>query len=163
MLSPMTASSTPGPDPALSHVELWTDGACSGNPGPGGWAALLRFDSRERVLSGGDPETTNNRMEILSVIEGLRALTRRCHVEVHLDSRYVMDAFIKGWLAGWQRNGWKTSSKQPVKNQDLWEQLAVEVARHDVDWVLVKGHAGVALNERVDVLAVAQRDLHARR
>jgi ribonuclease HI len=139
-------------------VEIWTDGACSGNPGPGGWAALLRWDGHERELSGGEPETTNNRMELRSVIEGLTALTRPMRVTVHTDSTYIQHAFEKGWLAGWQRNGWRTAGKKPVKNQDLWERLAAEVARHDVEFRLVRGHAGVELNERVDQLAVEARD-----
>jgi ribonuclease HI len=144
-------------------VALWTDGACSGNPGPGGWAALLVYGGRERELSGGERSTTNNRMELIGVIEGLRALTRSCKVRVHLDSSYVMHGFTKGWLAAWQANGWRTSAKKPVKNRELWEQLLAEAERHEIDWVLVKGHVGVKLNERVDALAVAQRDLHARR
>jgi ribonuclease HI len=156
---PMTA---PSPAPALPsrqpRVELWTDGACAGNPGPGGWAALLLTDGGERELSGGAADTTNNRMELQSVIEGLRVLTRYSHVDVHLDSTYVMHAFTEDWLEDWRRNGWKTSGKKPVKNQDLWEQLDVEVGRHDVEWVPVKGHSGVALNDRVDALAVVQRD-----
>jgi ribonuclease HI len=144
-------------------VALWTDGACSGNPGPGGWAALLVYGERERELSGGERSTTNNRMELIGVIEGLRALTRSCTVRVHLDSSYVMHGFTKAWLAAWQANGWRTSAKKSVKNRELWEQLLAEADRHEIDWVLVKGHIGVKLNERVDALAVAQRDLHARR
>lgn len=146
----------------LTEVHLWTDGACSGNPGPGGWAALLVSGERERELSGGERATTNNRMELLSVIEGLRALTRPCRVVVHLDSAYVMHGFTKGWLNAWRRNGWRTAARKPVKNRELWERLADEVARHQIEWTLVKGHAGVALNERVDALAVAQRDRHSR-
>jgi len=142
-------------------IELWTDGACSGNPGPGGYAALLRSAYHEREISGGDLETTNNRMELLSVIVGLRALKRSCHVHIHLDSSYVMNAFVKGWLANWQKNNWRTSSKEPVKNQDLWEELLAEVERHEVTWVKIKGHAGVADNERVDELAVSKRDHYA--
>ncbi len=154
-------SSAPPTQP-LTTVELWTDGACSGNPGPGGWAALLCLGAHERELSGGERATTNNRMELLSVIEGLRALTRPCRVRLHLDSSYVMHAFTKGWLAIWQANGWRTAAKQPVKNRELWEQLLVEAGRHEIEWVLVKGHNGVARNERVDALAVAQRDRYAR-
>ena len=142
-------------------VELWTDGACSGNPGPGGWAAILRKGDRVKELSGGDPQTTNNRMELQSVIEGLRALNRPVDVVVHLDSSYVESAFTKGWIDTWRANGWRTSGKQPVKNQDLWEQLIAEVAKHRVSWTLVKGHDGVELNERADELAVAARDLAA--
>jgi ribonuclease HI len=143
-------------------VELWTDGACSGNPGPGGWAAILRKSDRLLELSGGEPETTNNRMELQSVIEGLRALKKQpVDVVVHLDSAYVRSAFTEGWIKGWQRNGWRTAGKKPVKNQDLWEQLIAEVAKHHVRWELVKGHAGVEWNERADELAVAARDAAA--
>jgi ribonuclease HI len=150
----------PGP---LIEVELWTDGACSGNPGPGGWAALLRAGGRERVLSGGERVTTNNRMELTSVVEGLRALKRPCRVRVHVDSSYVKNAFTNGWLARWERNGWKTSGKQPVKNRELWQELQAEASRHAIEWVKVAGHAGVALNERVDRLACAERDRQAER
>jgi ribonuclease HI len=142
----------------LSEVELWTDGACSGNPGPGGWAALLRMGQHERVLSGGEVQTTNNRMELTGVLRGLRALKRPCRVWVHVDSSYVKNAFTNGWVARWQRNGWITSEKQPVKNTELWNELAAEVARHEIEWVKVAGHAGVELNERVDRLATAERD-----
>ncbi len=150
------------PSVPLTTVELWTDGACSGNPGPGGWGALLIFGERQRELSGGEHSTTNNRMELIGVIEGLRALTRSCRVLVHVDSSYVMHGFTKGWLASWQANRWRTSAKKPVKNRELWEQLLAEAGRHELEWVLVKGHDGVKLNERVDALAVAQRNLHAR-
>ena len=145
----------------MSDVELWTDGACSGNPGPGGWAALLRTGSHERVLSGGEALTTNNRMELTGVVRGLRALTRPCVVRVHLDSSYVKNAFTNGWLTRWQGNGWATRDKQPVKNRELWLELLEEVARHEVEWVKVAGHAGVELNERVDGLACAERDRQA--
>jgi ribonuclease HI len=124
---------------------------------------LLILGARERELSGGEHTTTNNRMELTGVIEGLRALTRRCRVRVHVDSTYVMHGFTKGWLASWQANGWRTSAKRPVKNRELWERLAAEAHRHEIEWVLVKGHDGVEQNERVDALAVSQRDLHARR
>jgi ribonuclease HI len=144
----------------LSDVELWADGACSGNPGPGGWAALLRTGEHERVLSGGEPATTNNRMEITGVLRGLSALTRPCRVRVHVDSSYVKNAFTNGWTSRWRRNGWMTSDKRPVKNRDLWEELLLEVARHEIQWVKVAGHAGVELNERVDRLACAERDRH---
>lgn len=136
-------------------VELWADGACSGNPGPGGWGAVLRLGDRVRELSGRDPQTTNNRMELTAVLEGLRALTRPVDVVIHVDSSYVERAFTQGWLEGWRRNGWRTAGKQPVKNRDLWEQLAAEVERHRVTWKRVKGHSGVELNERADALAVA--------
>jgi ribonuclease HI len=146
------------PETGLPEVELWTDGACSGNPGPGGWAALLRMGEHERVLSGGEPVTTSNRMELTSVVKGLRALKRPCRVRVHLDSSYVKNAFTNGWLARWQRNGWKNASKQPVKNSELWQELLAETSRHEIEWVKVAGHAGVKLNERVDRLACAERD-----
>ncbi len=145
-------------DGATTEVDLWTDGACSGNPGPGGWAALLRMGEHERVLSGGEGQTTNNRMELTGVVRGLRALTRPCRVRVYLDSSYVKNAFTNGWLVRWQRNGWRSSAKQPVKNRELWEELVAEVARHEIEWIKVKGHHGVELNERVDLLACAERD-----
>jgi ribonuclease HI len=115
----------------------------------------------EREVSGGEAHTTNSRMELLAVVLGLRALTRPCQVRVHLDSSYVMNAFTQGWLVSWQRNSWLTAARRPVKNQDLWQELLVEVARHEVSWVKVKGHAGVADNERVDALAVAARERYA--
>lgn len=142
-------------------VELWTDGACSGNPGPGGWAAILiarRPDgaiAREVELSGGARATTNNRMELQAVISGLQALERPSRLTVHIDSSYVMDAIVKRWHVGWVARGWKTAAKQPVRNQDLWETLLELVARHAISWQKVKGHAGVELNERCDALAVA--------
>jgi ribonuclease HI len=139
-------------------VELWTDGACSGNPGPGGWAAILRWNGHVKELSGGEPQTTNNRMELMSVIQGLRAITRPMDVVVHVDSAYVESAFTQGWIDRWRQNGWRTAGKQPVKNRDLWEALAEEVARHRVTWRRVAGHAGVELNERADRLAVIERD-----
>ncbi len=133
-------------------VEMWTDGACKGNPGPGGWGAFLRFGGHERDLCGGEAVTTNNRMELTAVIEGLRALNRPCTVRLHVDSTYVMHGITR-WLAGWQRNGWLTSAKQPVKNADLWRALDAELARHEVSWHWVKGHAGDPGNERADRLA----------
>ena len=139
-------------------VELWTDGACSGNPGPGGWAAILRWNGHVKEVSGGEPQTTNNRMELMSVIEGLRALTRPVDVVVHVDSAYVESAFTQGWIDRWRQNGWRTAGKQPVKNRDLWEALAEEVGRHRVTWRRVAGHSGVELNERADRLAVIERD-----
>ena len=141
--------------PEAPEVELWTDGACSGNPGPGGWAAVLRCGDRSRELSGGERMTTNNRMELQAVIQGLAALDRPCAVQVHTDSTYVMHAITKRWIAGWQKRGWKTAAKTPVANRELWEELLAQLDRHDVTWVKVKGHAGVEINERCDVLAVA--------
>jgi ribonuclease HI len=146
----------------VSHaIELWTDGACSGNPGPGGWAAILVARGpdgavvKQAELSGGDRATTNNRMELQAVISGLASLERPTALTVHIDSTYVMDAIVKRWHVGWVARGWKTAAKQPVKNQDLWELLLALVAKHTITWHKVKGHAGVALNERCDELAVA--------
>ena len=131
---------------------MWTDGACKGNPGVGGWGAWMRTESHERELFGGEVLTTNNRMELTAVIEGLRALKRPCAVTLHVDSTYVMHG-ITSWLAGWKRNGWRTSDKKPVKNQELWQELEAELARHQVAWEWVKGHAGDPGNERADKLA----------
>ncbi len=138
----------------MKHVEIFTDGSCLGNPGPGGYGALLRYGSHEKELSGGFFLTTNNRMELLAAIEALKALQQPCRVELTTDSQYVKQG-IQQWLAGWKRKGWKTSNKTPVKNIDLWQALDQEVQRHDVNWHWVKGHAGHAENERVDDLARA--------
>ena len=134
------------------RVELFTDGACLGNPGPGGWGALLRFGDCEKELSGGEPMTTNNRMELMAAIAGLEALKRPCRVELTTDSQYVKRG-VEEWMARWRANGWRTSDKQPVKNRELWERLSAAIAGHDVRWHWVKGHAGHAENERVDALA----------
>lgn len=136
----------------ILKVELFTDGACKGNPGPGGWGALLRFGQHERELFGGEKNTTNNRMELMAAIEGLKALTRSCDVILTTDSQYVKQG-INSWLAGWKRNGWKTASKQAVKNQDLWQALDEQTQRHQIEWRWVKGHAGHPDNERADQLA----------
>lgn len=136
----------------LSFVELFTDGACSGNPGPGGWGALLRCKGVEKELSGAEPDTTNNRMELMAAIEGLKSLKRACAVDLYTDSKYVLQGLTE-WLPGWKARGWKTAGKKPVKNQDLWMALDEQVARHHVTWHWVKGHAGHAENERVDELA----------
>ena len=136
------------------RVEIFTDGACSGNPGPGGWGAVLRFNGVTKEISGGEAETTNNRMELLAAISALNALKESCSVELHTDSKYVMDGISK-WIHGWKRNGWKTADKKPVKNMDLWQRLDAAVERHDVHWRWVKGHAGHEMNERADQLAVA--------
>ncbi len=136
----------------MKKVDLFTDGACSGNPGPGGWGALLRYGAHEKELSGGEPATTNNRMELQAVIEGLRLLKGRCDVTIHTDSRYVMDGVTK-YMTNWKRNGWRTADKKPVKNIDLWEQLDAALANHTTAWIWVKGHAGHVENERVDELA----------
>ncbi len=138
----------------MKQVLIYTDGACSGNPGPGGWAAVLQYGPHERVLSGAEPQTTNNRMEMTAALEALRALTAPCRVHLHTDSAYLARAFNEGWLERWQRNGWKTSSKKAVENRDLWEALLSAAGRHDVMWIKVKGHAEDALNNRVDALAV---------
>ena len=136
----------------LPRVEIATDGACKGNPGPGGWGAVLRYGSAEKDLAGGETPTTNNRMELMAAIKALEALKKPSHVTLSTDSRYVMDGLTK-WLKGWQRNGWKTASKQPVKNADLWRELIAAAEPHRIDWVWVKGHAGHPDNERADKLA----------
>lgn len=136
----------------MSHVIVHTDGACKGNPGPGGWGAILQSGGKTKELCGGEPVTTNNRMELLAAIMALEALTRPCKVDLHTDSKYVMDGITK-WIHGWKARGWKTADKKPVKNDDLWKRLDVARARHEVKWHWVKGHAGHALNERADQLA----------
>ncbi|HLR11997.1 MAG TPA: ribonuclease HI [Burkholderiaceae bacterium] len=133
-------------------VEIWTDGACKGNPGPGGWGALLRYGQHERELYGGEWETTNNRMEIMAVIKALRALKAPCKVTIHTDSQYVRNAMTK-WLPDWKRRGWRTAARKPVKNADLWQLLDDLVARHEVSWKWVRGHAGDPGNEHADALA----------
>lgn len=155
----MNESQLPDPEAAdasnsaeLPFVEMWTDGACRGNPGVGGWGAWMRSGDHERELFGGQPSTTNNRMELTAVIEGLSALTRRCRVVVHVDSNYVKNG-IERWLAGWKRNGWRTAAKQPVKNAELWQHLDAVAARHEVSWRWVRGHSGDPGNERADALA----------
>lgn len=136
----------------MKQVEVYADGACLGNPGPGGWAALLRYDKRERELVGGEHDTTNNRMELMAVIAALEALRKPCAVSVYTDSQYVQKG-ISEWVCAWKRRNWRTSGGDPVKNRDLWERLLAASARHRVDWQWVKGHAGHAENERVDRLA----------
>jgi ribonuclease HI len=135
-----------------ADVELFTDGACSGNPGPGGWAAILRMGDREKELSGGEPATTNNRMELMGVISGLEALKRPCKVKLHTDSKYVLDGATK-WIHGWKKNGWRTADKKPVKNVELWQRLDAARLPHKIDWIWVKGHSGHVENERADELA----------
>jgi len=136
----------------MTEVVIYTDGACSGNPGPGGWGVVLRWNDTEKELHGGDPQTTNNRMELTAAIQALEALRRPAQVQLHTDSRYLLDGITK-WIRGWQRNGWLTSAKQPVKNADLWHRLVEAMNGHEVTWLWVKGHAGDAGNERADALA----------
>ena len=136
----------------MKQVEIFTDGACKGNPGPGGWGAILRMGSHEKELSGGEAETTNNRMEMTAVIRALNALTEPCAVTIHTDSRYVIDGMTK-WIEGWKRKGWVSASKQPVRNQDLWHDLIEAILHHQIEWQWIKGHDGHPENERADQLA----------
>lgn len=136
----------------MKKVEIFTDGACKGNPGPGGWGVLLRMGKHEKELAGGEPDTTNNRMELTAAIKGLSALIEPCAVALYSDSKYVLDGMTK-WVEGWQRRGWVNASKKPVRNADLWHELIDVAARHDVSWHWVKGHDGHPENERVDKLA----------
>ncbi len=136
----------------MKQVEVFTDGACTGNPGPGGWGAILRYKTTEKEISGYSPDTTNNRMELTAVVEALSALKEKCRVTVYTDSRYLRDG-ITSWIQRWKRNGWKTSDKTPVKNQDLWEALDRICQKHQLEWRWVKGHAGHPENERADELA----------
>ncbi|MEM7756266.1 MAG: ribonuclease HI [Planctomycetota bacterium] len=160
----MTDATTNATTDSKPHVELYTDGACSGNPGPGGWAYILRHrvSKSEREANGGERQTTNNRMELQAVIEGLTALTRPSAVDLYSDSQYVLNG-LKSWMAGWKKKGWKTASKQPVKNQDLWQQLDDLIQSHDVSFHWVKGHNEHPENERADRLAVEARDAAAGR
>lgn len=140
----------------MKRVEIFTDGACSGNPGPGGWGAVLRYNGVEKELSGGEEETTNNRMELTAVIEALSALKEPCNISLYTDSRYVMDG-IEKWIENWKRNNWKTANKKaPVKNIELWQKLDELQAKHEIRWIWVKGHAGHPENERCDALARQQ-------
>jgi len=136
----------------LTKVDMFTDGACKGNPGPGGWGVVIRAGAREKELNGGEPLTTNNRMELLAAIRGLEALTRPCRVKLHTDSVYVRDGITK-WIHGWRKNGWKTADRKPVKNAELWQELVEAAAPHRVEWHWVKGHSGHADNDRADRLA----------
>lgn len=136
----------------MSTVNIWTDGACSGNPGPGGWGAILKYGDVEKELSGAEAATTNNRMELMGAISALEALKRSSTVTLHTDSKYVMDGLTK-WIHGWKKNGWKTADKKPVKNEDLWKRLDEANARHKVTWKWVKGHADDEMNNRADELA----------
>ncbi|QZH73876.1 MAG: ribonuclease HI [Erythrobacter sp.] len=136
----------------MKKVEIFTDGACKGNPGPGGWGALLRMGRHEKEMSGSEPDTTNNRMEMTAAIKALSALIEPCKVTLHTDSRYLIDGMTK-WIDGWQRKGWISASKKPVRNEDLWHELIALAAKHDITWEWVKGHNGHPENERVDKLA----------
>ncbi len=136
----------------MKTVEIFTDGACKGNPGPGGWGAIIRYGKHEKELSGGEADTTNNRMEMLAAIRALDTLIEPCNVILHTDSTYVKDGITK-WVDGWQRNGWKTASRKPVRNADLWHELIAAVAQHQIDWRWVKGHSGHPENDRADRLA----------
>jgi ribonuclease HI len=136
----------------LTKVDMFTDGACKGNPGPGGWGVVIRAGAREKELKGGEPQTTNNRMELMAAIRGLEALTRPCRVKLHTDSVYVRDGITK-WIHGWRKNGWKTADRKPVKNAELWQALVEAAAPHRVEWHWVKGHSGHADNDRADRLA----------
>ena len=145
----------------MKKVQIYTDGACSGNPGPGGWGAILRFGSAEKELSGGEKQTTNNRMELTAVITALEALKEPCEVELYSDSKYIIDAVQKGWAKSWQAKGWVKSDKKPALNPDLWERLLALLDKHRVEFIWVKGHAGHPENERCDRLAVAESRLFA--
>lgn len=140
----------------MKAVSIYTDGACSGNPGPGGWAAILRYGDREKVLSGGEENTTNNRMELTAAIRGLKALREPCEVHLYSDSRYLVDALEKGWARGWQSRGWMRTKKEPAKNPELWKELMELLDRHRVELHWVKGHADDPMNARCDALAVAE-------
>ncbi len=144
----------------MKQVEIFADGACSGNPGPGGWGTILRCNGKEKELSGGEADTTNNRMEITAVLEGLRALKYPCKVTVTTDSQYVYNSVTKGWAEGWRKNGWVKKDKKPALNADLWEELLNEIAKHEVSFVWIKGHNGHSENERCDALAVAEVQRH---
>ncbi len=135
-------------------VEIWTDGACSGNPGPGGWGAILSYKGKERELSGGEALTTNNRMELMGAISALETLTRPCTVALHTDSQYLRQG-ITSWIHGWKKNGWKTADRKPVRNEELWKRLDAALKQHKIEWKWVKGHAGDEMNERADALARA--------
>ena len=141
----------------LPLVDIFTDGACRGNPGPGGWAALLRTGGKERELSGGESPTTNNRMELVAAIRALEALKKPCRVRLYTDSQYVRDGITK-WIHGWRRNGWRTADRKPVKNAELWQELLDAAERHRVEWHWVKGHSGHPENDRADALACAEAD-----
>jgi len=154
MASDITEVATAAPQ---SLVEIWTDGGCKPNPGPGGWAALMKFGAHERELSGGEAETTNNRMELTAAAEALEALTRPCKVTLHTDSEYLRNGITR-WSTGWVRRNWRNSAGDPVANMDLWRRLLAVTPKHDITWLWVKGHSGDENNDRVDVLATQARD-----
>lgn len=137
----------------MKEVIIYTDGACSGNPGPGGWGAVLLYGEHRKELTGGDPQTTNNRMELTAAIESMRQLKQPCRVKLHTDSAYMVNCFKQRWYVNWEKNGWKNSRKEPVENQDLWKKLLEQVRRHQVEFIKVKGHSDVELNNRCDELA----------
>lgn len=144
----------------MKFIELYTDGACSGNPGPGGWGSLLIYKGQSKEFSGGSPQTTNNKMELTAVIEGLKKLKEKCQVHIYTDSKYVMEGATK-WLDAWKKNNWKKADKKPVLNQELWQELDSFLEQHEVEWTWVKGHAGHEQNEKVDQLACQQRDYYS--
>lgn len=145
----------PANDPAMKQVDIFTDGACKGNPGPGGWAAILRMGAHEKELTGGEAATTNNRMEMTAILRGLSALNEPCAVTIHTDSRYVIDGMTQ-WIFGWQKRGWLNAAKKPVANEDLWRELIAAARPHKVSWEWIKGHSGHPENERCDALASAE-------
>lgn len=138
------------------EITVYTDGACSGNPGPGGWGAVMLWNGRRKELSGGNPHTTNNQMEMQAVIEALKALKKPCRVYIHSDSALIINAMTKGWIQNWQKRGWRKANKKPVENKELWQQMLEAMKPHEVTWVKVKGHSGDELNDRADELAVAE-------
>ena len=140
----------------MKQIEIFTDGACKGNPGPGGWCAILRYNGVEKMISGGEKDTTNNRMELSAVLFALKALKEPCHITLQSDSKYVLDSLSKGWVYGWQKKGWKKSDGKMALNVDLWEQLLPLLKKHEVEFNWIKGHAGHAENERCDAMAVAE-------
>ena len=142
----------------MKTVHIYTDGACSGNPGPGGWGAILRYNGTEKELSGGEEHTTNNRMEMCAVLYALNALKEPCEVILTSDSKYVIDSITKGWVYGWQKKGWKKSDGKPALNVDLWQQLLAEIAKHEIEYIWIKGHAGHPENERCDAQAVNESE-----
>ena len=142
----------------MKRIEIFTDGACKGNPGPGGWCAILRYNGVEKMISGGEKDTTNNRMELSAVLFALKALKEPCHITLQSDSKYVLDSLSKGWVYGWQKKGWKKSDGKPALNVDLWQPLLTEIAKHEMEYVWIKGHAGHPENERCDAQAVIESE-----